>query len=152
MEDQPEDTGARVAAHQLPPVFVGTLFASLLGGVVPGIYMTLVSAPGHQGSPVYGLLLPWSLLPFILATAAGWVGRNLPEGRLLRFWAVLAAVLGVVVYSYYMLIHPRGVRNVQVFLYLPLWQWLMMARAMMRAVLAWRRELRSGGVEAGSDC
>lgn len=141
-----------MAAHQLPPVFVGTLFASLLGGVVPGIYMTLVSAPGHQGSPVYGLLLPWSLLPFILATAAGWVGRNLPEGRLLRFWAVLAAVLGVVVYSYYMLIHPRGVRNVQVFLYLPLWQWLMMARAMMRAVLAWRRELRSGGVEAGSDC
>jgi hypothetical protein len=43
------------------------------------------------------------------------------------------------------------VRNVQVFLYLPLWQWLMMARAMMRSVLAWRRLLRSGGVEVGSD-
>jgi hypothetical protein len=151
MEDQPEDARGRVAAHQLPPVFVGTLFACLLGGMVPGIYMTLVAAPGYQGSPVYGLLLPWSLLPFMLATAAGWVGRNLPEGRLLRFWAVVAAVLGVVVYTYYMLFHPRGVRNVQVFLYLPLWQWLMMARAMMRSVLAWRRELRSGGGEAGSD-
>jgi hypothetical protein len=97
------------------------------------------------------LLLPWSLLPFMLAVAAGWVGRTLPEGRLLRFWAVTAAVLGAVVYTYYMLFHPRGVRNVQVFLYLPLWQWLMMARAMMRSVLAWRRQLRGDGIQGGGD-
>jgi hypothetical protein len=141
MEDRPEDVEATAAAHQLPPVFVGTLFACLLGGLIPGIYMTLVAAPGHQGSPVYGLLLPWSLLPFILAVAAGWVARGLDEGRSLRFWAVATALLGVGVYTYYMLFHPRGVRNVQVFLFLPLWQWGLMARSMMRCVLAWRRQL-----------
>jgi hypothetical protein len=30
---------------------------------------------------------------------------------------------------------------VQVFLFLPLWQWGLMARSMMRCVLAWRRQL-----------
>jgi hypothetical protein len=109
--------------------------------LIPGIYMTLVAAPGYQGSPVYGLLLPWSLLPFILAVAAGWVGRGLDAGRSLRFWAVATALLGLGVYTYYMLFHPRGVRNVQVFLFLPLWQWGLMARSMMRCVLAWRRQL-----------
>lgn len=140
MEERPVEEAGTAEVHQLPPVFVGTLFASVLGGLVPGIYMTLVAAPGHQGSPVYGLLLPWSLLPFILAVSAGWVGRGMEEGKRLRFWAVVTAVLGVVVYTYYMLFHPRGVRNVQVFLFVPLWQWGLMARSMLRLVLAWRRQ------------
>lgn len=139
MEERPQEVEPTAESYQLPPVFVGTLFACLLGALVPGIYMTLVAAPGYQGSPVYGLLLPWSLLPFILAIAAGWVGRGLDPARALRVWSVIAAVIGLGVYTYYMLIHPRGVRNLQVFLYLPLWQWLMMARPMMRSVLAGRR-------------
>ena len=140
MQNPQEQVEQTAESHALPPVFVGTLFACMLGALIPGIYMTLVAAPGYQGSPIYGLLLPWSLLPFVLATAAAWVGRGLDEARPLRLWAVIAACLGLFAYSYYMLIHPKGVKNLQVFLYLPLWQWLLMARAMMKSVLAGRRK------------
>lgn len=139
MKPEEEAVGGEGGEHALPGPLVGTLFASLLGAMVPGIYMTLVAAPGLQGSPVYGLLLPWSMLPFLLAVAAAWMSRKLPEARAVRLWCVLAAIIGAVVYSHYMLIDAKGVRNIRVFLYLPLWQWGMMARAMMRAVLAARR-------------
>jgi hypothetical protein len=127
------ETGLAVENHHLPPTFVVTLFAALLGGLVPGIYMTLVSAPGQTGSPVFGLLLPWSILPFFLAVVSGWRGRHSPVALSLSRRVVIAAVLGVLAYTYFMLIHPLGVRNVKVFLWLPLWQWLMMATLMVRA-------------------
>lgn len=125
--------------HALPPAFVGTLFAALLGALVPGIFMTLVSAPGQAGSPIYGLLLPWSMLPFLLAIASGWLSRRLPEANALRIWTIVAAVMGLVAYTYFMLFDPRGVKNIKVFLYLPLWQWLLMSRSLLRALLAVRR-------------
>jgi len=139
MELEQGSGGGEGGEHALPGPLVGTLFASMLGAMVPGIYMTLVAAPGLQGSPVYGLMLPWTMLPFLLAVAAAWMSRKLPEARQVRLWCVVAAVVGAVVYSHYMLIDAKGVRNIRVFLYLPLWQWGMMARAMMRAVLAARR-------------
>jgi cytochrome c biogenesis factor len=137
MDERSETVGEE--NHALPPAFVGTLFAALLGALVPGIYMTLVSAPGQTGSPVYGLLLPWSMLPFLLAVTSGWLARRLPEAQAVRLWTIIAAVLGLFAYTYYMLLHPRGVRNIQVFLFLPLWQWLMLSRALLRALLAARR-------------
>jgi len=125
----------------LPGPLVGTLFAACLGGMVPGVYMTLVAAPGLQGSPLYGLLLPWTMLPFLLAVSAAWLARRLPEAGPLRWHVVGVAVAGSVAYTYLVMFHPRGVKNIKAFLYIPLWQWLLMARVMMRAVLAWRRSL-----------
>lgn len=78
------DTGAGARGEvlqgegALPGPLVGTLFAACLGGMVPGVYMTLVAAPGLQGSPLYGLLLPWTMLPFLLAVSAAWLARRLP--------------------------------------------------------------------------
>lgn len=129
-------TTASSSPHALPPDFVKTLFASLLGGMIPGIYMTLVSAPGNKGSPVYGMVLPWSVLPFLLAIAAAWRGRATASARRLGVMSVLAAVLGLVVYSWFMLFDARGIRNVRVFLWLPLWQWVLMVRPMTRCVFA----------------
>ena len=125
----------------LPGPLVGTLFAACLGGMVPGVYMTLVAAPGLQGSPLHGLLLPWTMLPFLLAVSAAWLARRLPEAGPLRWNVVGVAVAGAAAYTYFVMFHPRGVKNIKAFLYIPLWQWLLMARAMMRAVLAWRRSL-----------
>ncbi|MEI6342086.1 MAG: hypothetical protein WCR07_09020 [Verrucomicrobiota bacterium] len=125
----------------LPGPFVGTLFAACLGGMVPGVYMTLVAAPGLQGSPLHGLLLPWTMLPFLLAVSAAWLSRRLPEASPLRWHVVGVAVAGACAYTYFVMFHPRGVKNIQAFLYIPLWQWLLMARSMVRAVMAWRRSL-----------
>ncbi len=132
--DSPKPTADRdaVAMHALPAPFVAALFAALLGGMVPGIYMTLVSAPGNTGSPVYGMILPWTVLPFLLAVAAAWRARFAASGWKLARMAIAAALLGLGVYTYFMLFHPRGVRNIRVFLWLPLWQWLLMARPMTR--------------------
>ena len=121
-------------AHALPPAFVGTLFAALLGGLVPGIYMTLVSAPGNAGSPVYGLVLPWTVLPFLLSVASGWRGRFGPAAGRLRTSTILVSVAGSVLYTYFLLVDAEGNRNVKVFLWIPLWQWAVMARPMLAAV------------------
>lgn len=125
----------------LPGPMVGTLFAACLGGMVPGVYMTLVAAPGLQGSPIHGLLLPWTMLPFLLAVTAAWLARRLPEAGPLRWHVVGVSAAGAAAYTYFVMFHPRGVKNIQAFLFIPLWQWLLMARPMMRAVLAWRRSL-----------
>lgn len=125
----------------LPGPMVGTLFAACLGGMVPGVYMTLVAAPGLQGSPLHGLLLPWTMLPFLLAVTAAWLSRRLPEAGPLRWHVVGVAIAGAAAYTYFVMFHPRGVKNIHAFLFVPLWQWLLMARPMMRAVLAWRRSL-----------
>jgi len=138
-----EDASGEVLQGEgaLPGPFVGTLFAACLGGMVPGVYMTLVAAPGLQGSPLHGLLLPWTMLPFLLAVSAAWLSRRLPEASPLRWHVVGVAVAGSCAYTYFVMFHPRGVKNIQAFLYIPLWQWLLMARSMVRAVMAWRRSL-----------
>lgn len=128
-----------IAPRPLPPTYVGTLFGALLGGLVPGIYMTLVSAPGNSGSPVYGLILPWTVVPFLLAVAGGWRARaDLPVAASIRRMTVLAAVLGAVGYTYLLLLNPLGVRQVSVFLWLPLWQWGLLVRPLMRSLRAVR--------------
>ena len=133
-----------VGEGALPGAMVGTLFAAGLGGMVPGVYMTMVAAPGLQGSPLHGLLLPWTMLPFLLAVSAAWLARRLPEAGPLRWHVVGVAIVGTAAYTYFIMFDPRGVKNIKAFLYIPLWQWLLMARPMMRAVLAWRRSLRQG--------
>lgn len=135
-----------IGPRPLPPAYVGTLFGALLGGLVPGIYMTLVSAPGNSGSPVYGLILPWTILPFLLSVAAGWRARaDLPVAGSIRNRTVAAAALGAIGYTYLLLVHPNGARQVAVFLWLPLVQWGLLARALARA---WRAA-RPGPDEAG---
>ena len=126
------DERAAAALHALPPRFVKTLFASLLGGMVPGIYMTIVSAPGNKGSPVFGILLPWTILPFMLAVASAWRARFADTAGKLAVRAAIAAVLGLVAYTYFMMFHPRGIRNINAFLWLPLWQWLVMVVPMTK--------------------
>lgn len=152
MEPKPDPAPgeAQEAVHALPPLFVGTLFASLLGGCVPGVFMTLVSEPGQQGSPVYGLLLPWSILPFLLATSSGWLARDLPEARAVRNAAIFTAAAGLVLYCYFLLFDARGLRNIRAFLYIPFGQWLVLSRPMMRAVLAWRRGQEAARKEPGA--
>ncbi len=130
----PEPVAPQPNPHALPPAFVGTLFSALLGGVIPGIYMTLVSAPGNSGSPIYGLILPWTVLPFLLAVASAWRGRFGPAAGRLRTRTVLVAVAGAALYTYFLLLHPEGHRNIRVFLWIPLWQWAVLARPMLAAV------------------
>ena len=117
----------------MPAQFVVTLFAALAGGLVPGMYMTVVSAPGNVGSPLFGLLLPWSVLPFAMAVVTAWRARWSPGGNRLKHFTIVAAVLGLGIYSYAILIHPQGVRNIKIFLWLPLWQWLLLAGPIFRA-------------------
>lgn len=54
----------RAEEYQLPPDFIFVLCAALAGGLPAGIFTTLISEPGRAGSPIYGLLLPWGILPF----------------------------------------------------------------------------------------
>ena len=81
------------------------------------------------------------MLPFLLAVTAAWLARRLPEAGPLRWHVVGVSFAGAAAYTYFVMFHPRGVKNIQAFLFIPLWQWLLMARPMMRAVLAWRRSL-----------
>lgn len=135
-----------IAPRPLPSAYVGTLFGALLGGLVPGIYMTLVSAPGNSGSPVYGLVLPWTVLPFLLSVAAGWRARaDLPVAGNIRSLTVAAAVVGAIGYTYLLLWHPNGARQVAVFLWLPLVQWGLLARALARARRAARPDPGGAG-------
>ena len=119
--------------HALPTPFVVILFAALAGGVGPGVFMTLTSAPGNRGSPLYGLLLPWTVLPFGLAVAAGWRAR---EHRLCVPLAVVAAIAagaGLTAYMYGLIIHPKGAQNTQLFGWIPALQLLVLARLSLRA-------------------
>lgn len=128
-----------IAPRPLPPAYVGTLFGALLGGLVPGIYMTLVSAPGNSGSPVYGLILPWTILPFLLSVAGGWRARaDLAVAGAIQRMTVVAAVVGAAGYTYLLLVHPNGARHVSVFLWLPLCQWGLLVRPLMRSLRAAR--------------
>ncbi len=145
----PESSGDSPAEHALPPQFVVTLFAALLGGLVPGIYMSVVSAPGNVGSPIFGLLLPWSVFPFVLAVVAGWRSRRSPNGNRLKQFTLIGAVLGLGIYTYVILFHPRGVRNFKVFLWLPLWQWLLLAGPILRATFGRSDGNRDGKSEIG---
>jgi hypothetical protein len=93
------ETG-RAEEHQLPPDFIFVLCAALAGGLPAGIFTTLISEPGRSGSPIYGLLLPWGILPFFLVLVAGWQGRNSPGLRRLAWFTSAASVLGLLVHGY----------------------------------------------------
>ena len=88
------ETG-RAEEHQLPPDFIFLLCGSLAGGLPAGIFTTLISEPGRSGSPIYGLLLPWGILPFFLALVAGWRGRRSPALRRLAWFTSSASVVGL---------------------------------------------------------
>lgn len=126
----------RPAEHQLPPGFVLVLFAALAGGLPAGIFTTLASEPGRPGSPIYGLLLPWGILPFFLVIVAGWRGRFSDRARTLGVATSIAAVLGLLAYGYAFLFLPRLADARKWFLFVPLWQWLLIARPALRCALA----------------
>jgi hypothetical protein len=126
---------ARSAEHQLPPGFVLVLCAALGGGLPAGIFTTLATEPGRPGSPVYGLLLPWGILPFFLVIVSGWRGRMSTEVRRLGLYTLVAAVLGLLAYGYAFLFLPRIADARKWFLFVPLWQWALIARPALRCAL-----------------
>ncbi len=121
--------------YALPPAVVAILFASLAGGIAPGVFMTMTAAPGGRGSPLYGLLLPWTVLPFMLALAGGWRAGLHPYGKTLAVATVVAGAGGVAGYFYGLLVHPDGAQNVQLFKWIPAVQLLLILRLALRA---WR--------------
>lgn len=135
-ETRPTDPG-RPEEHQLPPGFLLVLVAALAGGLPAGIFTTLASEPGKAGSPVYGLLLPWGVLPFFLVLVAGWRGRFSDRARPLGIATAVAAALGLAAYGYAFLFLPRLADARKWFLFVPLWQWLLIARPALRC--AWVR-------------
>lgn len=114
--------------HALPPRLVAILFAAVAGGVGPGVFMTLTAAPGNRGSPLHGLLLPWTILPFLLAVAAGWRARFQPRADRLAVVTVIAAAAGLGTYLWGLLIHPQGAQNVELFRWVPMVQLLLILR------------------------
>lgn len=120
--------------HALPPYFVVILFAALAGGLGPGIFMTLIGTPGTRGSPIFGLLLPWTVAPFLLAVGAGWKARLQPIARWLALVTTVAAVVGLGIYLYGLLFHPNGAQNTQLFLWVPAIQLLLVLRVAVRAI------------------
>ena len=119
--------------HALPPNFVIILFAALAGGLGPGIFMTLIGTPGTRSSPIFGLLLPWTVAPFLLAVRAGWSARKQPISRILAVLTTLAASGGFMTYLYGLLLDPNGAQNTQLFFWVPTVQLLMILRVAVRA-------------------
>ena len=125
------ETG-RAEEHQLPPDFIFVLCAALAGGLPAGIFTTLISEPGRSGSPIYGLLLPWGILPFFLVLVAGWQGRNSPDLRRLAWCKSAASLLGLLAHGY-AFFFLAGFHNARKwFLIVPLWQWALIARPALR--------------------
>lgn len=118
--------------HALPPAMVAILFAALAGGVGPGVFLTLTGAPGSRGSPLHGLLLPWTIIPFFLAVGVGWRSRFTAQARTLAIVTVIAATAGLAVYLYGLLIHPDGAQNIQLFQWVPAVQLLLLVRITLR--------------------
>ena len=125
------ETG-RAEEHQLPPDFIFVLCAALAGGLPAGIFTTLISEPGRSGSPIYGLLLPWGILPFFLVLVAGWQRRNSPDLRRLAWFTSAASVLGLLVHGYAFFFLPGFNDARKWFLIVPLWQWVLIARPALR--------------------
>jgi hypothetical protein len=135
--DKPSEASPeRPAEHQLPGGFIFVLCAALGGGLPAGIFTTLISEPGRQGSPIYGLLLPWGVLPFFLVIVAGWRGRFSPGIRRLGVYTTIAAVLGLVAHGYAFLFLASPLDARKWFLFVPLWQWALIAMPALRCVLA----------------
>lgn len=125
------ETG-RAEEHQLPPDFIFLLCGSLAGGLPAGIFTTLISEPGRSGSPIYGLLLPWGILPFFLALVAGWRGRRSPALRRLAWFTSSASVVGLLAHGYAFLFLPGFHDARKWFLMVPMWQWVLIARPALR--------------------
>jgi hypothetical protein len=123
---------ARPPEHQLPPDFVFLICAALAGGLPAGIFTTLISEPGRSGSPIYGLLLPWGILPFFLVLVAGWRGRHAAGVRRLAWFTSAAALLGMLAHGYAFLFLPGFHDARKWFLFVPLWQWGLIARPALR--------------------
>jgi len=120
-------------AHAVPPVLVAILFATMAGSLGPGAIITLTSGPGNHGSPLNGLLLPWSIAPFFVAVTAGWRARYHPRCRNLAIATVVAAAGGTIAYLYGLLLHPDGAQNIQLFKWVPAVQLLLILRLALRA-------------------
>ncbi|HTI71606.1 MAG TPA: hypothetical protein VMF06_16650 [Candidatus Limnocylindria bacterium] len=136
-EGKRNDEGARAgeaAAHQLPPAFVQAIFGCAVGALPVGLAITLVAAPGNQGSAVYGLLLPWSISPFILAITMAWKGRFLPHAALLGRRILFVGFLGAAIYGYAFLFARGPVDDRKWFAFVPLWQWLLLARPLTKVL------------------
>ncbi len=138
--DPVDPDAGRPSEHQLPPDFVFLLCAALAGGLPAGIFTTLISEPGRTGSPIYGLLLPWGILPFFLVLVAGWRGRHAPGVRRLAWFTSAAALLGLLAHGYAFLFLPGFHDARKWFLVVPLWQWGLIARPSLRCAFP-----RSGG-------
>lgn len=121
-----------IPSGTLPTMTVVTLFACALGALIPGVLMTLVVSPGNAGSPLYGLLLPWLVVPYALAGAAGWMARRTPLALSVAAWTVGVALLGVSVFIYGLLWDPKGNRNVTLFLWVPLWQCILLTHITLK--------------------
>ena len=125
------ETG-RPEEHQLAPDFIFVLCAALAGGLPAGVFTTLISEPGRSGSPIYGLLLPWGILPFFIVLVAGWRGRHSPGLRRLAWFTSAASLLGLVVHGYAFLFLSGFHDARKWFLMVPLWQWALIARPALR--------------------
>jgi hypothetical protein len=121
--------------HAVPRHFLMVLCGAVFGALPAGVCMTLVSEPGRQGSPIYGLLLPWSILPFIVTLVAGWRGRFSQHVHKLAWMTLVAAILGAALQFYAFVFVPRVADARKWFLFVPLWQWAMIAGPALRCVL-----------------
>lgn len=128
----PEGAPDQIPAGDLPTPFVVTLFAAILGALLPGVFMTLAASVRGGGSPLYGLLLPWTAVPFLLAVASAWKCRRAPACRVVAIWTVIAALLGAALYGYGFLFHKGDLPAARMFLWIPLWQCLLLTRATLR--------------------
>ena len=122
----------RLPEHQLPAGFVFVLVAALGGALPAGLFTTLATEPGRAGSPIYGLLLPWGILPFLLVIVAGWRGRQSSLIRHLGIATLLAALAGLMAYSYAFLFLSKLPDMRRWFLLVPLWQWAVIALPAIR--------------------
>ncbi|HEX7653876.1 MAG TPA: hypothetical protein VF607_10235 [Verrucomicrobiae bacterium] len=142
-ESKPGDEVAReeeAARHQLPPALVMAIFGAVLGALPAGLSISFAAAPGNQGSAVYGLLLPWSVLPFLAGLVVAWRARFTPWVPVLGRRILIAAGLGVLAYGYAFLFAQGPVNDRKWFAFVPLWQWAALARPMAQALMASMRD------------
>lgn len=127
------DSGG-VESHRLPTPLVVAIFGALLGALPAGVGISAAAAPGNAGSAIYGLLLPWSILPFAAALVVAWRCRHSPHITSLGRRLVLAGALGAMAYGYAFLFAAGKVDDRKWFAYVPLWQWMTLALPLLKTL------------------
>ena len=130
-EDSVGDT-EEVERNRLPPALVVAIFGALLGALPAGVSISSAAAPGNAGSAIYGLLLPWSILPFAAALVISWRGRSSPYISGLARRILIAGALGIVAYGYAFLFAAGKIDDRKWFALVPVWQWTILALPLVK--------------------